>query len=173
MLTDVAVAAARALALPQRVPQPPPHRCHRCHQRGGGRRRAALRRCCAAASAAATDMDLCIGQMAMREAVDGTVVIRIEGRWSSTENENGHRAVCTGCVRAHSHELVVPLQHFGCMSRSTCCGVQPSTATIQPGVQQVYNQSTTSAHRCRSHRSCVPRAVAVGDGWRGGWSADR
>ena len=49
-----------------------------------------------------------------REAVLSTrtvpvpVVVRIEGRWRSTENENGHRAVCTGCFRPHSHELVVP-----------------------------------------------------------------
>ena len=38
-----------------------------------------------------------------------SVVVRIEDRWSSTENENGHRAVCTGCIRPHSHELVAPL----------------------------------------------------------------
>ena len=78
-------------------------------------------------------------------------------RWRSTENENGHRAVCTGCIRPHSHELVVPLQHFGCMSQSTCCGVQPSTATIQPG----YNRSTTKVQPQRIAAARIARACLV------------
>ena len=80
----------------------------------------------------------------------------------STENENGHRAVCsvtvcTGCFRAHSHELFVPLQHFGCMSQPTCCGVQPSTTTIQPG----YNRSTTRVQPQRIAAARIARACLV------------
>ena len=87
----------------------------------------------------------------------GPVVVRTEDRWRSTENENGHRAVCTGCIRPHSHELVVPLQHFGCMSQPTWCGVQPSTATIQPG----YNRSTTRVQPQRIAAARIARACLV------------
>ena len=135
----------------------------------------------------------------------------VEDRWSSTENENGHRTVCTGCIRPQSDELsggstcagslcwpsrplalrlcppLPPLPPrrrihlplliprllspfpslslspcpaspaspcpttFRCMSQPTCCGVQPSTATIQPG----YNRSATKVQPQRSCGHCA------------------
>ena len=96
----------------------------------------------------------------------------VEDRWSSTENENGHRTVCTGCIRPQSDELVVPLlcpTTFRLYVTTNLLWGTTIHSHDTAGVQQVCNQSTTSAHRCRSQRSCGPRAVAVGNGWRGGW----
>ena len=67
------------------------------------------------------------------------------------------RAVCTGCFRRHSHEIVVPLQRFGCLSQPTCYGVQPSTTTIQPG----YDRSTTKVQPQRIAAARIARACLV------------
>ena len=50
---------------------------------------------------------------------------------------------------------LVPLQHFGCLSQPTCCGVRPSTTTIQPG----YNRSTTKVqpHTMVNKRHFTPQ----------------
>ena len=88
-----------------------------------------------------------------------TVVVRIEGRWRSTENENGHQTVCTGCFRPHSNELVVPLLMTVPYNNSFVCHNQRVVGYNYP--QPRYSRGTTGLQPKYNLSALLPLASLV------------